>query len=72
VILIFLCEAFEMKLHAETDNIAIDIVQLQGAYQRQYILPSVTSSAECKMPNELRGVGQPDQGRQYLMSTNNQ
>jgi hypothetical protein len=56
-----LCEAFQPKLHAETENIAVDIVQLQGGYQRQYhyqlqyILASVRSSAESQKPMTCEG-----------------
>jgi hypothetical protein len=34
--------------------IYLDIVQLQGGYQLQCILPSLRSSGECEMPNEVR------------------
>jgi hypothetical protein len=61
-------------LHAETENIAIDIVQLQGGYQRQYhyqlqyVLASVTSSAESEMSNALQGEEQRDQGKEYIFN----
>jgi hypothetical protein len=63
-------------LHAETDNLAVDIVQLQGGYQRQYhcqlqyILASVTVSAESEVPNAVQGEEQRDQGKEYIFNNN--
>jgi hypothetical protein len=48
-----------MKGHAETVNMAVDLVRLKGGCQLQYILA---------LPKEEKG----DQGNEYLKSINNQ
>jgi hypothetical protein len=44
-------------VHAETDNLAVDLVRLKGGYHLQYIFASVRNAAESEMPMTCKGKG---------------